>query len=181
MSSDSDVISHFSPLDELIQVVYQGSARFVILSSVDDANWTVHVGLTGEEGRWWRGRWTDKDVKKQFVSLLAMNISTETLNLLWHTQQGLGCVVLPPGVRRREVGRRIRQGPTHNWRLELRERCGNPSMCFPMRPSVHVHAEADWRVHSVVGPRHERENAYPCTARRTRSCTSGRLCHESVH
>ena len=77
MSSDSDVISHFSPLDELIQAVYQGSARFVILSSVDDASWTVHVGLTGEEGRWWRGRWTDKDVKKQFVSLLAMNISID--------------------------------------------------------------------------------------------------------
>ena len=181
MSSDSDVISHFSPLDELIQVVYQGSARFVILSSVDDASWTVHVGLTGEEGRWWRGRWTDKDVKKQFVSLLALNISTETLNLLWHTRQGLGCVVLPPGVRRREVGRRIRQGPTHNWRLEFRERSGNSSTCFPRRPSVHVHAEADWRIHSVVGPRHERENAYPCTARRTRSCTSDRLCHESVH
>ncbi|RPD78329.1 hypothetical protein L226DRAFT_558303 [Lentinus tigrinus ALCF2SS1-7] len=68
MSSDSDVISHFSPLDELIQVIYQGSARFVILSSVDDASWMVHVGLTGNEGRWWRGRWTDKDVKKQFGS-----------------------------------------------------------------------------------------------------------------
>ena len=90
MSSDSDVISHFSPLDELIQVVYQGSARFVILSSVDDASWTVHVGLTGEEGRWWRGRWTDKDVKKQFVSLLVMNISIETLNLLWPLNKGSG-------------------------------------------------------------------------------------------
>ncbi|KAI0695951.1 hypothetical protein C8T65DRAFT_664414 [Cerioporus squamosus] len=68
MSSDSDVISHFSPLDELVRVIYQGSARFVIISSVDDASWTVRVGLTGDEGRWWRGRWTDKEVKKQFGS-----------------------------------------------------------------------------------------------------------------
>ncbi|KAI9066584.1 hypothetical protein FKP32DRAFT_357177 [Trametes sanguinea] len=64
MSSDSDVISHFTALDELIQVIYQGSARFVIISSVDDASWTVHVGLTGDEGRWWRGCWTEKDVRK---------------------------------------------------------------------------------------------------------------------
>ncbi|KAM5531846.1 hypothetical protein V8D89_014476 [Ganoderma adspersum] len=63
MSDDSDILSHFTPLDELIQVVYQGSARFVILSSVDDACWTVHAGLTGDAGRWWRGRWTDKDVR----------------------------------------------------------------------------------------------------------------------
>ncbi|EJF57623.1 hypothetical protein DICSQDRAFT_91904 [Dichomitus squalens LYAD-421 SS1] len=61
--SDSDLLPHFTPLDELIQVVYQGSARFVVLSSVDDDNWTVHVGLTGDQGRWWLGRWTDKDVR----------------------------------------------------------------------------------------------------------------------
>ncbi|OSD03919.1 hypothetical protein PYCCODRAFT_1364819 [Trametes coccinea BRFM310] len=64
MSSDSDVISHFTALDELIQVIYQGSARFVIISSVDDASWTVHAGLTGDEGRWWRGKWTEKDVRE---------------------------------------------------------------------------------------------------------------------
>ncbi|KAI8992867.1 hypothetical protein BD414DRAFT_535457 [Trametes punicea] len=64
MSSDSDAISHFTPLDEMIQVVYQGSARFVIISSVDESSWNVHVGLTGDEGRWWRGRWTEKDVRE---------------------------------------------------------------------------------------------------------------------
>ncbi|KAH9847183.1 hypothetical protein C2E23DRAFT_742387 [Lenzites betulinus] len=64
MSSDSDAMSHFTPLDELVQVIYQGSSRFVIISSVDDASWTVHVGLTGEDGRWWQGRWTEKDVRK---------------------------------------------------------------------------------------------------------------------
>ncbi|KAL7281227.1 hypothetical protein ACG7TL_004535 [Trametes sanguinea] len=69
MSSDSDVISHFTALDELIQVIYQGSARFVIISSVDDASWTVHAGLTGDEGRWWQGKWTEKDVREVIVRL----------------------------------------------------------------------------------------------------------------
>ncbi|KAI0633295.1 hypothetical protein C8Q77DRAFT_1114166 [Trametes polyzona] len=64
MSSDSDSLSHFMPLDELIQVIYQGSSRFVIVSAVDDASWTVHVGLTGDDVRWWRGRWTEKDVRE---------------------------------------------------------------------------------------------------------------------
>ncbi|KAI0329216.1 hypothetical protein GY45DRAFT_913537 [Cubamyces sp. BRFM 1775] len=64
MSSDSDALSHFTPLDELIQVIYQGSGRFVIISSVDEFSWTTHVGLTGDDGRWWRGRWTEKDVRE---------------------------------------------------------------------------------------------------------------------
>ncbi|KAL1945989.1 hypothetical protein VTO73DRAFT_1991 [Trametes versicolor] len=71
MSSDSDTISHFTPLDELIQVIYQGSSRFVIISSVDDANWTVHVGITGDDGRWWQGRWTEKDVREVIGSKLS--------------------------------------------------------------------------------------------------------------
>jgi len=63
MSSD-DLLSHFGPLDELIQVIYQGHLKFVVLSAVDEVSWTVHVGLSGDEGRWWRGRWTEKDVRK---------------------------------------------------------------------------------------------------------------------
>ncbi|CDO69262.1 hypothetical protein BN946_scf185042.g164 [Trametes cinnabarina] len=69
MSSDSDAISHFTALDELIQIIYQGSARFVIISSVDDSSWTIHIGLTGDNGRWWRGRWTEKDVRAVIVRL----------------------------------------------------------------------------------------------------------------
>ena len=69
MYDDSDILSHFAPLNELIQVIYQGSARFVILSSVDDASWTVHVGLAGDEGRWWRGMWTGKDVRNTIVRI----------------------------------------------------------------------------------------------------------------
>jgi hypothetical protein len=60
---------YFSALDELIQIVYQGSAKFVLMSRVDYASWTVHLGLSGSEGRWWRGKWTDADVKAVTVSL----------------------------------------------------------------------------------------------------------------
>ncbi|KAH8119641.1 hypothetical protein DFH11DRAFT_458918 [Phellopilus nigrolimitatus] len=55
----------FGPLDDLIQVIYQGTHRFVLLSKVDfDAavpGWDVHLGLA-DAGRWWRGRWEEKDV-----------------------------------------------------------------------------------------------------------------------
>lgn len=55
----------FGPLDELIQVIYQGPSRFVLLSRVDfDAlvpSWTIHIGLA-DKGRWWRGRWEESDV-----------------------------------------------------------------------------------------------------------------------
>ncbi|KAI0930650.1 hypothetical protein AcW1_003618 [Taiwanofungus camphoratus] len=64
MASDSDVLSYLLPLDELIQVIYQGSSRFVVISGVEDTSWTVHVGLSGSDGRWWRGRWTEKDILK---------------------------------------------------------------------------------------------------------------------
>ena len=59
---------YFSALDEMIQIVYQGSAKFVLMSRVDYTSWTVHLGLSGPEGRWWRGRWTDEDVKAIAVS-----------------------------------------------------------------------------------------------------------------
>ncbi|CCL99852.1 uncharacterized protein FIBRA_01876 [Fibroporia radiculosa] len=68
MVSDSDTLPQFCTLDELIQVVYQGSAKFIVLSNVDEASWSVHVGLSGAEGRWWCGRWTDKDIRTHFAS-----------------------------------------------------------------------------------------------------------------
>lgn len=60
---------YFSALDELIQIVYQGSAKFVLMSRVDCTSWIVHLGLSGPEGRWWRGKWTDENVKAVTVSL----------------------------------------------------------------------------------------------------------------
>ncbi|KAA1472932.1 hypothetical protein DENSPDRAFT_872498 [Dentipellis sp. KUC8613] len=59
------LLDHFSPLDELIQLIYQGSSRFVLLSHVDlsrdEPAWRVRMGLA-REGLWWQGRWTEADV-----------------------------------------------------------------------------------------------------------------------
>lgn len=65
-----DVLSHFGTLDELIQIIYEGIERFVLLSSIDDISqeWIVHLGLQGPEGRWWRGSWSDKDILRLTVS-----------------------------------------------------------------------------------------------------------------
>ena len=58
----ADVLEHFGCLDELIQVIYQGFCRFVVLSKVDHESWTIHLGLSGPEGRWWRGAWGSTDI-----------------------------------------------------------------------------------------------------------------------
>jgi len=58
----TDVLSHFGALDELIQVIYEGIERFVLLSKVDYESWTMYLGLQGPEGRWWRGCWLEKDI-----------------------------------------------------------------------------------------------------------------------
>lgn len=81
-SSDSeDVLSHFGVLDELIQVIYQGSYRFVLLSAVADSAWTIHLRLSGQEGRCWRGTWGESDVLNIAVSVpyhtyLSMSLCT---------------------------------------------------------------------------------------------------------
>lgn len=69
-SSETDILTNFSALDELIQVIYQGAQKFVVISTVNDVSWTLHLGLTGLEGRWWRGRWTEKDVRDFVVRIL---------------------------------------------------------------------------------------------------------------
>lgn len=60
----SDPLSDFGCLDELIQVIYQSVNRFVVLSTVSDDKWNIHLGLSGPEGRWWHGSWTAADVVK---------------------------------------------------------------------------------------------------------------------
>jgi len=61
-----DFLANFSCLDELTQVIYQGICKFVVLSAVSDDKWNVHIGLSGQQGRWWRGSWTEEDVRLQF-------------------------------------------------------------------------------------------------------------------
>ena len=63
----SDVLANFSCLDELTQVIYQSVYKFVVLSSVSSDKWNIHVGLSGREGRWWHGRWTEDDIHRIFV------------------------------------------------------------------------------------------------------------------
>ena len=62
MDSDEETFgTQFASLDELIQLIYQGAHKFVVVSAVNHTGWTVHLGLTGSSGRWWEGRWTEKD------------------------------------------------------------------------------------------------------------------------
>ncbi|KAF8550678.1 hypothetical protein OG21DRAFT_1499637 [Imleria badia] len=83
-----DTLSHFGALDELIQVVYQGFERFIVLSAVDSSSWTVYVGLKGPEGRWWRGSWSAHDVtlfigsksSSQILQSFAHNLSEAFVN-----------------------------------------------------------------------------------------------------
>lgn len=65
----ADIIGNFSPLDELIQLIYQSIYQFVVMSSVTYDKWTVHVGMVGDAGRWWRGVWEEKDVVGVVVSV----------------------------------------------------------------------------------------------------------------
>ena len=62
------VFDAFGPLDERIQVIYQGIDRFVLLSSVDfvEGHWSIHVALA-DKGRWWRGTWAAADVQGTVV------------------------------------------------------------------------------------------------------------------
>ncbi|KAI6000759.1 hypothetical protein EDD15DRAFT_1793101 [Pisolithus albus] len=57
-----DVLSRFGRLDELIQMVYHGFDRFVVLSQVDESAWTIHLALKGPVGRWWRGARSSQDI-----------------------------------------------------------------------------------------------------------------------
>jgi hypothetical protein len=70
----TDIMSGLSPLDELIQLIYQSIYQFVVMSSVTHDKWTVHVGMVGNTGRWWRGVWEEKDVVNIVVSLVFFSI-----------------------------------------------------------------------------------------------------------
>ncbi|KAK7045702.1 hypothetical protein VNI00_007535 [Paramarasmius palmivorus] len=70
----TSTLSHFSCLDELIQVIYQSLNRFVLISSVDEERWMVRLGLTSE-GRWWTGSWNEADI----LSIIGSKPSTTLL------------------------------------------------------------------------------------------------------
>jgi len=64
----SDPLANFSSLDELVQVIYQSIYKFVVLSTVSQDEWHVHLGLAGSEGRWWHGSWKEDDIHHIFGS-----------------------------------------------------------------------------------------------------------------
>ncbi|GJF00107.1 hypothetical protein PsYK624_163860 [Phanerochaete sordida] len=57
-----DISSDFFAVDELIQVIYQGSLKFLVLSRATRTAWTLHVALD-KTPRWWAGQWTPHDVE----------------------------------------------------------------------------------------------------------------------
>jgi hypothetical protein len=65
----SDPLANFSCLDELVQVIYQSIYKFVVLSTVSQDEWHVHLGLAGSEGRWWHGSWKEEDIHHIFVCI----------------------------------------------------------------------------------------------------------------
>lgn len=65
----SDIFSNFSALDELVQIIYQSIYKFVAVSLVKDDCWTVYVGLSDSDGRWWKGSWTEGDVHGVLVGV----------------------------------------------------------------------------------------------------------------
>lgn len=73
----SDVLANFSCLDELTQVIYQSFYRFVVLSNVSGDRWTVHLGLSGPEGRWWRGNWGEADILQVVVRVYSSALPQE--------------------------------------------------------------------------------------------------------
>ncbi|TFK74551.1 hypothetical protein BDN72DRAFT_886268 [Pluteus cervinus] len=116
MAPAQDVLSHFSALDELTQVIYQSIYRFVVLSNVSqmEGTWTVHVALVGKEGRWWRGIWGTDDILgivgskssdkilEAFASNLAEAFIKGELHIGdWSTEAGAKInLVLGPGSKR---------------------------------------------------------------------------------
>ena len=69
-----DMSLDFAALDELIQIIYQGMHKFIVISNVTTTAWTVHLALTDSEGRWWSGKWTEKEVLDAIVCRHAFNV-----------------------------------------------------------------------------------------------------------
>lgn len=64
----TDPFSNFEALDELVQIIYQSIYKFVVVSIVADDKWSVYVGLSDSNGRWWKGSWDEGDVKTILAS-----------------------------------------------------------------------------------------------------------------
>lgn len=74
-----DMTSDFFALDELIQVIYQGAQKFIVLSTVSSTAWTVHVTLD-KTARWWSGKWSTNDIEEFMVLYLSIRRFYHGLN-----------------------------------------------------------------------------------------------------
>lgn len=108
----------FNPVDDLAQLIYQGAARFVLLSSVDfdgigrKPGWDIHVGLS-DKGRWWKGRWEAADVHAISVSAACAGVSCSTE--VDGDKIGRGCLAAAPRGLRGEARRDNYQRRTTCW------------------------------------------------------------------
>lgn len=64
--TDFDFTADMSALHELIQMLYQGSHKFIVFSNVEDDAWIIHLALTNTT-RWWKGSWTGRDLREFVV------------------------------------------------------------------------------------------------------------------
>lgn len=91
------VFDSFTPLEDLIQVIYQGLHRFVLLSKVDfdslEPSWNVYLGLA-DGGRWWKGKWIEKDLH-DFIVSASTYFSYECIAKIW-TLRPLGREAMYP-------------------------------------------------------------------------------------
>lgn len=76
-TTESELFDALTDLDELIQVIYQGAHRFVVMSRLHlpysfaspstsaEANphWDIYLGHA-DKFRWWRARWREEDLKR---------------------------------------------------------------------------------------------------------------------
>ena len=75
-ATESELFDALTALDDLIQVIYQGAHRFVVisrlhlpysfssssLSTEPNSHWDIHLGHA-DKARWWRSRWKEEDIR----------------------------------------------------------------------------------------------------------------------
>ena len=83
----SDLFDALTALDDLIQVIYQGAHRFVLMSRLHlpysfassssstepNPHWDIHLGHA-DKSRWWRARWREEDIKRVVGSSASVSL-----------------------------------------------------------------------------------------------------------
>lgn len=126
------VFDSFTPLEDLIQAIYQGFHRFVLLSKVDfdsiEPSWKVYLGLA-DGGRWWKGKWLEKDLHDFIVSTSTLSLY-EYIVKIWtlRTLAGKQCIIRAPSVLHGEHRKYDDHWRALRRKLERRERRRDQSL-----------------------------------------------------